>query len=79
MDTDYGQYFGRFQIIILQYSMTFSLYTSCTLLLIANTMFYFHFLGENLYSLEVHISHPHITMGFKEKSHQIDQVWQKLI
>ena len=57
MDTDYGQYFGRFQIIFLQ----------------------FYFVGENLYSFEVHISHPHTTMGFKEKSHQIDQVWQKLI
>ena len=58
--------------------MAFSQYTKCTLLLISNTMFYL-FLGEHLYSFEVHISHPHTTMGFKEKSHQIDQVWQKLI
>ena len=42
-------------------------------------LFLFAFLGENLYSFEVHILHPHTTMGFKEKSHQIDQVWQKLI
>ena len=55
-------------------------YTTCTLLLISNTMFHsYSFLGEHLYSFEVHISHPHTTMGFKEKSHQIDQVWQKLI